>query len=84
MRALQLNPAMANRAAATEIAQRNLGVGQYAPRQGMPMAMQAPMMQPQGLTLSNVPQQGAAPQPMTAPQGMAMGGLMAKYYGGAC
>lgn len=112
MRALQLNPAMANRAAATEIAQRHLQVGPYAPRQGMPMAapqglgmtMQAPMMQtapqgvsygagvgggmpmqqPQGLTLSNVPQQGAAPQPMTAPQGMAMGGLMAKYYGGAC
>lgn len=94
MRALQLNPAMANRAAATEIAQRNLQVGPYAPRQGTPMAapqglgmaIQTPMMQPapQGLTLSNVPQQGAAPQPMTAPQGMAMGGLMAKYYGGAC
>lgn len=48
-------------------------------------------MQPQGmtlsnaprqLTLSNVPMQGAAPQPVSAPQGMAMGGLMAKYYGG--
>ena len=98
MRALQLNPAVANRAAATEIAQRNLGVGQYAPRpqgltlsnvpqqQSLGMAMQAPMMQPapQGLTLSNVPQQGMAPQPAAAPQGMAMGGLMAKYYGGAC
>ena len=46
---------------------------------GMPM-----QTAPQGLTLSNVPQQGADPQPMTAPQGMAMGGLMAKYYGGAC
>lgn len=57
MRALQLNPAMANRAAATEIAQRNLGVGQYAPR-------------PQGLTLSNVPQlpQGGGMPPMPSQQ----------------
>jgi hypothetical protein len=39
-------------------------------------------MQPKGLTLSNVPQQGVAPQPMSAPQGMAMGGLLRKYYGG--
>lgn len=31
MRGLQLNPATANRAAATQIAQRNLQVGQYAP-----------------------------------------------------
>lgn len=104
MRALQLNPAAANRAAATEIAQRNLQVGPYAPRpaqglgaimQGVKMA-EAPqyvpppvpkrsdMPAPQGLTLANVPQQGAAPQPMSAPQGMAMGGLMAKYGGGMC
>ena len=115
MRALQLNPAAANRAAATEIAQRNLQVGPYAPRpaqglgaimQGVKMA-EAPqympppapkrsdMPAPQGLTLSNVPQQqrltlsnvpmqGTAPQPMSAPQGMAMGGLMAKYGGGMC
>ena len=101
MRALQLNPAMANRAAATEIAQRNLQVGPYAPRpaQGVGMPMQAPVMPtlppppmpvrsdmpaPRGLTLSNAPMQGAAPQPMSAPQGMAMGGLMNKYYGGEC
>ncbi len=99
MRALQLNPAMANRAAATEIAQRNLQVGPYSPnnmaqRQMMPMpAPQMPMLPlpptpkvaaPQGLTLSNVPQQGVAPQPMAAPQGMAYGGLMAKYGGGMC
>jgi hypothetical protein len=101
MRALQLNPAMANRAAATEIAQRNLQVGPYAPRpaQGVGMPMQAPVMPtlppppmpvrsdmpaPRGLTLSNVPMQGMAPQPMSAPQGMAMGGLMDKYYGGEC
>lgn len=104
MRALQLNPAMANRAAATEIAQRNLQVGPYAPRPaqdvGMPMQgvrmpevpqympspppVRSDMLAPQGLTLSNVPQQGVAPQPMSAPQGMALGGLMAKYYGGAC
>lgn len=101
MRALQLNPAMANRAAATEIAQRNLQVGPYAPRpaQGVGMPMQAPVMPtlppppmpvrsdmpaPRGLTLSNAPMQGAAPQPMSAPQGMAMGGLMDKYYGGEC
>ena len=103
MRALQLNPAMANRAAATEIAQRNLQVGPYAPRPaqdvGMPMQgvrmpevpqympspppVRSDMLAPQGLTLSNVPQQGVAPQPMSAPQGMALGGLMRKY-GGMC
>ena len=96
MRALQLNPAAANRAAATEIAQRNLQVGPYAPRpaQGVgiapvmptlpppPMPVRSDMPAPRGLTLSNVPQQGIAPQPMSAPQGMAMGGLMEKYYGG--
>jgi len=38
--------------------------------------------QQQRLTLSNVPMQGTTPQPMSAPQGMAMGGLMKKYYGG--
>ena len=108
MRALQLNPAMANRAAATEIAQRNLQVGPYAPRpaQGLgtvmqgvrmpevpqymppppppPMPVRSDMPAPRGLTLSNAPMQGAAPQPMSAPQGMAMGGLMNKYYGGEC
>jgi hypothetical protein len=31
MRALQVNPALATRQAATEVAQRNLGVGPYAP-----------------------------------------------------
>ena len=89
MRALQLNPAMANRAAATEIAQRNLQVGPYSPNNVAaigPMISRGPVptAQPRGLTLSNVPQQGAAPQPMTAPQGMALGGLMAKYRGGMC
>jgi hypothetical protein len=50
-------------------------------------------MQPQGLTLSgpgvgkqltlsNVPMQGTVAQPASAPQGMAMGGLLRKYYGG--
>ena len=112
MRALQLNPAMANRAAATEIAQRNLQVGPYSPNNVAaigPMISRGPVptAQPQGLTLSNVPQQGEviqpmqgvrmAPQPMyqpappppqnyrsDAPQGMALGGLMAKYRGGMC
>lgn len=90
MRALQLNPMAANRAAATEVAQRNLQLGPYAAQPRMPMAQphgaaaQPAMMQPapRGMTLSNVPMQGAAPQPMSAPQGMAMGGLMEKYYGG--
>lgn len=143
MRQLQLNPQMANRAAATEVAQRALQVGPYAaqpvmppkqplgidmlanlaerfrnaqgmakpyasvPRQltqeeligitsmpqrmrpatlpaqplGMPLQAQPA---PQGMTLSNVPQQqrltlSTAP---AQPQGMAMGGLMDKYYGG--
>ena len=75
MRNLQLNPAMANRAAATEIAQRNLGVGQYAPR-------------PQGLTLSNVPQQGSpnaltiarGPVPLNQ-QGPGLGGSIGAFLG---
>lgn len=53
---------------------------------GMPMPPKGLTLsnvpQQQRLTLSNVPQQGVAPQPMSAPQGMAMGGLMEKYYGG--
>ena len=53
----------------TSMPQRPQGVGM------------APQM-PQGMTLSNVPQQGVAPQPVSAPQGMAMGGLLRKYYGG--
>ena len=75
MRALQLNPAMANRAAATEIAQRNLQVGPYAPR-------------PQGLTLSNVPQQGSpnaltiarGPVPLNQ-QGPGLGGSIGAFLG---
>jgi len=55
-----------------------------------PQSIANAMQQPQGLSLSNVPRtlslsnvpQQPAPQP--APTGMAMGGLMAKYYGGAC
>lgn len=163
MRQLQLNPQMANRAAATEVAQRALQVGPYAPQSavidnrigfgfgkpmtpegpkglagmggmlanfaeqfrnaqgmakpyasvprqltreeaiaissmpqraqpatlpmqplGMPLQAQMAQPAPQGMTLSNVPQQqrltlSAAP---VQPQGMAMGGLMDKYYGG--
>lgn len=89
MRQLQLNPQMANRAAATQVAQRALQVGPYAAQPRTPMAQPAPqgltlsnVPQQQRLTLGNVPMQGAAPQPMAAPHGMAMGGLMEKYYGG--
>lgn len=67
----------------TSMAQRPQGVG-MAPQ--MPMKPQGLTLsnvpQQQRLTLSNVPQQGVVPQPMSAPQGMAMGGLMEKYYGG--
>lgn len=52
--------------------------------QGVGMAPQMPM-KPQGLTLSNVPQQPPQLTPVSAPikqLGMAMGGLMNKYYGG--
>lgn len=67
----------------TSMPQRPQGVG-MAPQ--MPMKPQGLTLsnvpQQQRLTLSNVPQQGVVPQPMSAPQGMAMGGLMEKYYGG--
>ena len=64
-----------------------LGRALGMPMQGVGMAPQMPQgltlsNVPRQLTLSNVPQQGIAPQPMSAPQGMAMGGLMEKYYGG--
>ena len=52
------------------------------PRTNPMAAPHAAQPTPQGLTMGNVPQQGVAPQPMSAPQGMAMGGLMEKYYGG--
>jgi len=48
MRALQVNPAGATREAATEIAQRNLGVGPYAPP-APPTPAAAPAI-PQGWT----------------------------------
>lgn len=62
MRALQLNPAMANRQAATEIAQRHLQVGPYSPnnmRQLTPAVM-PPVTQPSPFqraerTLGNAP-----------------------------
>lgn len=56
MRALQLNPAMANRAAATEIAQRNLQVGPYAPQPVTAPALSYPM-------LGNTPPQPKMVQP---------------------
>ena len=62
----------------TSMPQRPQGVG-MAPQ--MPQGMTLSNV-PRQLTLSNVPMQGAAPQPVSAPQGMAMGGLLRKYYGG--
>jgi len=64
-----------------------LGGSLGMPMQGVGMAPQMPQGMtlsnvPRQLTLSNVPMQGAAPQPVSAPQGMAMGGLLRKYYGG--
>ena len=64
-----------------------LGRALGMPMQGVGMAPQMPQGMtlsnvPRQLTLSNVPMQGAAPQPVSAPQGMAMGGLLRKYYGG--
>ena len=64
-----------------------LGRALGMPMQGVGMAPQMPQGMtlsnvPRQLTLSNVPQQGVAPQPVSAPQGMAMGGLLRKYYGG--
>ena len=60
MRALQLNPAAANRQAATDIAQRHLQVGKYSPSQpqgGLTLA------QPQG-----VGGMGQSVNPVTPPQ----------------
>jgi hypothetical protein len=69
MRALQLNPAAANRQAATDIAQRHLQVGQYSPAN---VAAQQAAQQPQGgLTLAQPAQgvggTGQSFNPVTAP-----------------
>ena len=69
MRALQLNPAAANRQAATDIAQRHLQVGQYSPAN---VAAQQAAQQPQGgLTLAKTAQgvggTGQSFNPVTAP-----------------
>lgn len=57
MRALQLNPAAANRQAATDIAQRHLQVGQYSPAN---VAARQAAQQPQGgLTLAQPAQETA-------------------------
>lgn len=69
MRALQLNPAAANRQAATDIAQRHLQVGQYSPAN---VAAQQAAQQPQGgLTLAKTAQgvggMGQSVNPVTAP-----------------
>ena len=65
-------------------APQGLSLSNAPPPQSIANAMQ----QPQGLSLSNVPRaltlSNVPQQPAAAPQGMAMGGLMAKYYGGAC
>ena len=71
MRALQLNPAAANRQAATDIAQRHLQVGQYSPAN---VAAQQAAQQPQGgLTLAQpqgVGGMGQSVNPVTPPQRM--------------
>lgn len=57
MRALQLNPAAANRQAATEIAQRHLQVGPYSPAN---VAAQKAAQQPQGGLTQAAPYDAAA------------------------
>ena len=67
MRALQLNPAAANRQAATDIAQRHLQVGKYSPSQpngGLTQAQtaQATARRPYAILGMPTPENGMAPQ----------------------
>lgn len=64
MRALQLNPTAATRQAATEVAQRNLQVGPYAPQPAAPAIPATPLPLP---AAPPPPPPPAAPLPATPP-----------------
>lgn len=67
MRALQLNPAMANRAAATEIAQRHLQVGPYSPN-NVAQRQLTPAATPEQMRISGGPVTNQPPAAAGMPQ----------------